>query len=150
MSGTNFVFNIAKGKAAYYAGLPAANDALIAVALVATGLVADATLADYDDLAALLGGASDECAASGYARATLGTVTVTVDDGNDRVDLDSADISLGTIAAGATIAKVVICYDPDTTTGTDSTLVPISAHSFDVTTDGSEVVATVANFARAA
>jgi hypothetical protein len=55
----DLVFNIAKGKTAYYCGLPAAADGLVLVLLDATGLEADATLKDYDNLSALLAGTSN-------------------------------------------------------------------------------------------
>lgn len=140
------VFNIAKGAVKYYAGLPAANDALIVVLLKSSGLVSDATLVDYDDLAALLAGASDEADFTNYARKSITSVTVTVDDSNERVDVDIAD-QTWTSAGGAannTIAKAIICYDPDTTGGTDSTIIPLTHHDFSVTTDGSDLTAQIA------
>jgi hypothetical protein len=151
MSGTDLVFNIAKGKVAYYATLPAANDALIVVLLKSSGLVADGTLADYDDLSALLAGTSDECDATAYVRKTAASVTVTPDDTNDRQDADFADV-VWTALGGAsnnTIAKLIVCYDGDTTAGTDANIIPLTAHSFDVTTDGTDLTAVVANFFRA-
>lgn len=149
------VFNIAKGKIAYYAGLPATNDALIVVLLKATGLEADGTLVDHDDLAALLAAANDEADATNYARKTVtASVTVTVDDTNNRVDIDLPD-QVWTNLGGATnnsIAKLLVCYDPDTTGGTDSSIIPLTHHDFAVTTDGSTVTAQInaAGFARAA
>ncbi len=136
----NGIFNIAKGRIAHYASLPAANDALILVLLKATGLEADDTLNNYDDLAALLAAANDECDFTNYARKTLASVTVTVDDTNNRVDIDCADV-VYTAAGGATnnsVGKAIVCYDPDTTTGTDSTLVPVSYHDAVFTTDGTD------------
>ena len=65
----DIVFNIAKGKVGYYASLPAASDALIVVPIEATGIVADATMADYDTLSDLLAGASNE-------QTTMGRKTV--------------------------------------------------------------------------
>ena len=50
----NKVTNIGKGRFVYYATLPAAADAFIAVVLAAAGLEADDALQDYDDLAAML------------------------------------------------------------------------------------------------
>lgn len=149
----DIVFNIAKGKIAYYAGLPATNDALIAVALK-SGQDADATLVDYDTLAAVLAGANNhECDFTNYARQTLSSVTVTVDDTNDRVDIDAADFTIA--AAGGTTnntgGKWLICYDPDTTTGTDADLVPLVALDAAFTTDGSDYTFSFAasGFARA-
>jgi hypothetical protein len=53
----DFVFNIAKGKVAYYATLPAANDALIVIPIESSGVESDATLRDYDTVSALLAAA---------------------------------------------------------------------------------------------
>lgn len=142
----DFVFNIAKGKAAYYATLPAANDALIVIPIEASGVESDATLQDYDDVAALLAAANNEQSTMG--RKTITSVTVTVDDTNNRVDVDIADITW-TGATGNAISDLLIAYDPDTTGGTDSSLIPLTWHDFAITPDGSDVTATVANFFRA-
>jgi len=150
---SDFVFNIAKGKLAYYAGLPATNDALIIVLVKSSGLETDSTLKDYDDLASLLAGTTDECDFTNYARKTVTSVTVTVDDTNDRVDMDMADPTWSAAGGGTnnSTGKLLICYDPDTTTGTDSSVIPVAAYDFTVTTDGSDVTAQVATagFARA-
>jgi hypothetical protein len=138
----DFVFNIAKGKVKYYAELPAANDALVIVPIEATGIEADATLKDYDDLATLLAGASNEQTTVG--RKTLTAATITVDDTNDRVDIDIAD-QTWTAATGNVIGALLVCYDPDTTGGTDSTLVPLTKHDFAVTPDGSDLTAQIAS-----
>jgi hypothetical protein len=142
----DLVFNIAKGKVAYYATLPAANDALIVIPIEASGVEADAVIRDYDDVAALLAAANNEQSTMG--RKTITSVTVTVDDTNDRVDVDIADITW-TAASGNAISDLLIAYDPDTTGGTDSMLIPLTWHDFSITPDGSDVTATVANFFRA-
>lgn len=141
----DIVFNIALGRLAYYASLPAANDALIAVPIQTAGIVNDTTMRDYADLQTLLAGASDEQTTLG--RKTLTSVTVTVDNTHDRVALDSADITW-TATAGAAISAVVICYDPDTTTGTDADLIPLTKHDVVMTPDGSNFTLTVSDFAR--
>lgn len=138
----DFTFNNAKGKANYYAGLPGTNDALIAVPLETTGLEADATLKDYDTLSALLAGASNEQTTMG--RKTLASVAVTVDDTADTASADAADFTW-TAATGNAISKVVICYDPDTTASADANIIPLTAHDFVVTPDGSDVTAQVAS-----
>lgn len=145
MSGSDFVFNIAKGRIAYYGGLPATNDALILVLFKAASLAADSSLKDLDTLTAIKAVAT-EADFTNYARKTLASVTVTVDDTNDRVDIDCADV-VYTSAGGAannTMGKAVICYDPDTTTGTDADLVPLGAYTYDGTTDGSTITLTMA------
>ena len=143
---SNLVFNTALGRVASLAALPAANDALIAVPLESTGLVNDATMRDYDDLATLLAGATNEQTSMG--RKTLASVTVTVDDTNDRVAVDCADITW-TAATGNAIGAVVICYDPDTTGGTDADLIPLTKHDVSLTPDGNSFTLSVADFYRA-
>ncbi|GFH36631.1 hypothetical protein [Streptomyces pacificus] len=142
----NIVFNIALGRLAYYASLPAANDALIMVPLEASGLVNDATMRDYDDLGAVLAGASNEQTTMG--RKTLASATATVDDANDRVNIDCADVTW-TAATGNAIGAVITCYDPDTTGGTDADLIPLTKHDVSMTPDGSDFTLTIADFARA-
>lgn len=140
------VFNIAKGRAGYYSTLPSANDALIVVLVKATGLEADDTLNNHDDLAAILAAANDEADFTNYARKTVTSAPVTVDDTNNRVDVDIAD-QTWTAAGGAannTLGKLLICYDPDTTGGTDSSIIPLTYHDFTATTDGSDLTAVIA------
>ncbi|NUS01906.1 MAG: hypothetical protein HOV97_05005 [Nonomuraea sp.] len=143
----NIVFNIAKGRLAYYASLPNANDALIAVPIEATGIESDAALIDYTNLSTLLAGPSNEQTTMG--RKVLAGVTVTVDNVNDWVDI-SATNPVWTAASGNPIAALIICYDPDTTTGTDADLVPLSKHDFAVTPNGGDITGTITtSFARA-
>lgn len=142
----NFVFNTAKGRAAYLAGLPATADALIAIPIEASGVESDATLIDYTTIAALLAGASNEQTTMG--RKTLASVTATVDNANDRVDADAADITWAA-AAGNAISDILIAYDPDTGAGDDTTLIPLTWHDFSATPDGTDLTATIAGFYRA-
>jgi hypothetical protein len=141
MSGADFVFNNVKGEVKTLCGLSAANDALIYVLLEATGLEADATLKDYDDLSALLAGASNEQTNQG--RKSVTSATITVDDTNDRVDIDIADQTYAALGGNAT-GKLLICWDGDTTAGTDANIRPLTAHSFDITPDGTDVSAVIA------
>lgn len=142
----NIVFNIALSKVGYYAGLPATNDALIAVPIETSGIVNDATMRDYDTLADLLAGASNEQTTMG--RKTLSSVTSTVNDTDNRLDADAADITW-TAATGNAISAVVICYVPDNTAPNDSTTIPLTKHDLTVTPDGSDVTITIADFCRA-
>jgi len=142
----DFVFNIAKGKVKYYSELSAANDALVYVLVLASGLETDATLKDYTTLSALLAGTTDECTFTNYARKTVTSATITVDNTNDRVDIDIAD-QTWTSAGGATnnsIGALIICYDDDTTSGTDANLIPLTKHDFTATTDGTDLTAVIA------
>lgn len=147
----DFTFNIAKGRVhELYRRVDSndpANSALIVVALAAAGLEADATLIDKDDLAAVVAGATNEATNAGYARKVLtdaDLAAATVDDVNDRVDLDLPDLTWAGVAAGDDWGKLIVCYDPDTTGGADGAIIPLTAHDFAVTTDGSDVTAQIA------
>lgn len=142
----NIVFNTALGRVAALATLSGAADALILVPLEATGLVTDATMRDYDSLADILAGATNEQATVG--RKTLASVTVTVNDTADRVDIDAADVTW-TAPTGNAIGAVVICYDPDTGAGTDADLIPLTKHDLAWTPDGNSFTLTISDFARA-
>lgn len=129
------VMNIAKGKVAYYA-TPAANTAIIAIPLETAGIESDATLQDYDTVAALLAGATNEQTAMG--RKTCASVTVTVDDTNNRVDVDCADLTW-TAATGNACSRLLFAYDPDTTGGSDTELIPLVIDDFIVTPTGGDI-----------
>lgn len=146
----NFVFNAAKGKVAELVNRVKSNDpansALIVVAIDANG-DSDATMLDRDDLAALLGGTANEVTNSGYARKVLtdaDLAAVAPDDTNDRMDVDIPDQTWSAIAAGTAWTDLIICYDPDTTGGTDSSIIPLTCHDFAVTPDGSDITAQIA------
>jgi hypothetical protein len=145
MSGIDFTANVAKGRQRTFGELAGTNDALILVVLQASGLGTDATLKDDDTLAQVLTHAT-ECTATGYSRKTLTNVTVAVDDTNDRVNIDCDDVTFGAVGSSGspqTQAKVVICYDSDTTGGTDANIIPVAFFSWDVVMDGSTLSITM-------
>ena len=154
----DFVFNVSKGRVAELYNRVDSNDpansALVIVAIVATAT--DAVMEDYDTLAALLGDANvAEATNTGYSRVTRTDVDLAAfapDDTNNRVDLDMADIDFGAITAGDNWTDLVICYDNDTTGGTDANIVPLCLYDFEVTPDGSNITAQLAadGFYRAA
>jgi hypothetical protein len=134
-------FNISLGELKEKAKLLAANDALVFVLIETTGIETDATLRDYDDLSALLAGTSNE--QTNQSRKSVTSTTITVDDTNDRTDIDVADqtyVALG----GNAISALLICHDADTTTGNDTNIQPISKHDWTITPDGSDVTAQIA------
>lgn len=151
----DFIFNIAKFKVKYYAEQAGvSNAAFVMILCKSTGLEIDATLKDYDNISLLLAGASDECDFTNYARKTITAATITVDDTNDRTDIDIADqtwVSAGG-AANNTIGAVILAFDNDTTAGNDTNLVPIAKWDCATTTDGTNFTAQVnaSGFARAA
>jgi len=145
----DFVFNIAKGRAVEYFNRVDTNDptnaALIIVAIDANGDTDDA-MKDRDDLSALLGGTANEVTNTNYARKTLTDADITMaspDDTNDRFDIDIADQVWAAVLAGTAWTDLIICYDADTTAGTDANIIPISCHDFALTPDGSGITATI-------
>lgn len=142
----NLCFNTALGRVASLAALPAANDGLVLIALEASGLEADAVLRDKDTFADVVAGTTNEQTTVG--RKALTSVTVTVDDTNDRVNIDAADVTW-TAPTGNSVGAVVICYDPDTTSGTDADLVPLTKHDLSWTPDGNNFSLSIADFYRA-
>ena len=155
----DFVFNIAKGRGAELYNRVDTNDpansALVVVVLATAGLETDAVLMDADTLAAVLAGTTNEVTNTNYARKILTDADLTAmapDDTNNRMDLDIPDqlFSPGP-AAGDGWSKVLVCYDNDTTSGTDASIIPITAHDYVIVPDGSEVLVQVpSGFFRAA
>lgn len=139
----NFVFNRAKGAVAEMVRDGASN--LLMLLLIAAE--ADATMKDYDDVAALLAGTPNEATDASYARKTGLTGTVTVDDTNDRVDVDVPDQTWAALA-GAAILDLIIAYE---NSASDANRICCTCHDFAVTPDGSDVTAQVnaAGFFRA-
>jgi hypothetical protein len=146
----NLVTNIGLGRVAELYNRVDTNDptnsALVIVAIDA-GADTDATIRDRDDLATLLAGTSNEVTNSGYARKVLTDADILAfapDDTNDRVDLDIPDQTWTGIGAGTAWTDLLICYDNDTTSGTDSNIIPLTLHDFAVTPDGSDITAQIA------
>ena len=151
MSVANQTFNIAKGRIAELANRVNNNDPTNAVflclVLATSGIESDATLIDVDTVTALVAGTTNEVTNSGYARKTLdqtGGITVTVDDTNDRVDVDFPDQTWTGVAAGDGWNDFVVAYDSDSTGGADTAVVPLTQHDFVVTPDGSDITAQIA------
>lgn len=151
----DFVYNIAKGRVTELANRVNSNDPTNSIFVLEAILTTatDATLKDLTTFAAIEADANTaEVTNSGYARKTFadGTITVTIDNTNDRVDVDVADQTWTAVAASpGAWSDLVFGYDSDSTAGTDSNIVPLTQHDFAVTPDGSDITATIAVFYRA-
>lgn len=145
----DFVFNIAKGRVAELYNRVDLNDpanSALVIVPVDVAAVTDATIRDFDTLAAILAGGVTERTATGWNRKTLTDTDLAAfapDDTNDRVDIDIPDQTWTAVTAGA-VTDLIICYDNDTTAGTDANLIPLTQHDFAITPDGSDVVAVIA------
>jgi hypothetical protein len=150
----NIVFNVARGRAVEFYNRIVSNDpansAFVLVPIETTGLEADAVLIDKDDLAAVLSGATNE-------QTTMGRKTLT---NTELVALpapvdasDQYDVALPTVtwsaATGNAISKMLVCYDSDTTAGTDANILPVTMFDFAITPDGSDIQMTLGTFFRA-
>lgn len=152
---SNIVFNISKGRGVEFYNRVKSNDpansAFILVPLETSGLESDAVLIDKDDLAAVLSGTTNE-------QSTMGRKTLTdselaalpaPDDTNDRYDVDLPQVTW-TGATGNAISKILVCYDSDTTAGTDANIIPVTMFDAVLTPDGNDFVLTAGPFFRAA
>lgn len=144
MAAETFVFNISKGRQAEFFNRVDSNDpansAIILVPLNVGGTAAQGR--DFDDLAAVLADVNfDEVTTNGWARKTLtdaDLAALAVDDTNDRMPSTLPAVSWGSPTA-TTVVQILVCYDSDTTAGTDSNIIPISAHAVNLIPDGNAI-----------
>jgi hypothetical protein len=150
----NIVFNIAKGRVIELYNRvennDPANSAIILVPIETTGLEADSVLIDADTLTAVLSGTTNE-------QTTMGRKTLTdadlaalpaPDDTNDRYEVSLPTVTW-TAASGNAISKILVCYDSDTTGGTDANTVPLTMFDFAQTPSGADIQMTTGVFFRA-
>jgi len=146
----NQVFNIALGRVAELYNRVDLNDPtnsiLTVIAWVTTA--SDAVIKDLADVAAIeANGLTAEAGNSGYARKVLtdsDLVAFAPDNANDRVDLDIPDQTWTSVVAGDNWTDLSICYDSDSTGGTDANIVPMTWHDFAVTPNGGDITAQIA------
>jgi len=145
------IFNFALGRMVEFYDRVDTNDpanAVLTILVLRTvGIETDAVLKDSTDLADVLGGTTTEVTNTGYARIELDDtdlVAFAPDLGNDRTDLDIPDQTFTGILAGDGWQDLLICFDSDSTGGTDTNIVPGTMHDFVVTPDGSDITAQIA------
>jgi hypothetical protein len=142
----NIVFNIAKGSVVDYFRRVDANDpanSAIIIVPVDAGATTDATARDFDTLSACTGGGFTERTTGGWNRKTLTDTeiaTPAVDDTGDTFSVTIPDQTWTAVSAGA-VTDLIVCYDSDTTAGTDANIIPLLLLDFAITPDGSDVVA---------
>lgn len=153
-----YVFNIAKGRVAEFYNRVENNDpstsALIVVVLATSGLEAQSVLQDKDTLADVLSGATNEVTGTGWNRKTLTDAELAAfpapDDTNDRYGVAVPTFNWTPDVAADDSSLLLVCYDADTSGGTDANVVPLTAHDFVVAADGNQVVVSAGDFFRAA
>lgn len=129
----DFVFNQGLGRVAE----KVADGATIDLLVLKTSDT-DAAHKDVDTITALLATAAVEADFTNYARKVLASLTVTVDDTADDVDVDAADVTFTSAGNGTnnTTTDVVIYEDVD---GTDGNAIPLVQLDAVFTTDGNDV-----------
>lgn len=148
----DLVLNIAKGRTVELYRRVVSNDpansALIVIPLSA--VAADATLIDQDTLAAVLAGGSTEQTTMGRKVLTDADLAAfpAPDNANNRYDV-SLPLVTWAAATGAAVVKLLVCYDSDTTSGTDANIIPLTCFDFAVTPSGADVQMTAGVFFRA-
>lgn len=130
---SNFVFNNAKGKVAYYAGLPDALDGLIAVPLETTGLEADTTMINRTSLLGLLTASTEQTT---LGRMPLTGVTVEVIGNSIVVNVDDFVYTAG---SGSPVAAFIVCYVPESGVSTDDEIIPLTKHDFSLIPTGTDI-----------
>jgi hypothetical protein len=153
---SDLVFNIAKGRIVELYNRVKSNDpanAALVIIPVDAGSATDAAVRDLDTFALVTSGGVTERSTGGWGRKILTDTELAAwapDDTNDRVDLDIPDLTWAAVTAGA-VTDLIVCYDNDTTAGTDANLIPLTLHDFTITPDGSDVQAIIntAGFYRA-
>lgn len=130
----NFAFDIARGREVELYNRVNTNDpansAFKIVVLAYAGLELDAVLKTYATLAALLATTNNEVTNTGYSRITLTDVDLaayTVDTDTHLTTLPLPTQVYTLVQEGDVWAKALVCYDGDTTSGTDADIIPVTA-----------------------
>jgi hypothetical protein len=142
MAAEDFAFNISKGRYVEFYNRVENNDpassGFILVPLSVGGTAAQGR--DFDTLAAVLADANFDEAGASWGRKTLTDAQLAAlpapDDTNDRYAIPLPVVTWTAPTAGQNVVQILVCYDPDTTSGTDSAIIPISAHAVSITPDG--------------
>lgn len=131
----NFNFDIANGRETEFHervnNSDPTNAVLTLVVLAHAGIEADAVLRTYATLALLLAGASNEVTNTGYARIELDDGDIgaaSVNTTTHQTTLSFSNQTFSTISAGDSWSKLLVCYDPDSTGGTDAAVIPVAAY----------------------
>jgi hypothetical protein len=151
----NFMDNRSKGRFVEYFNRVDSNDptnsAIILVPMSQSG-----TEAQGQDLHTLSAYEADanfaERTTGGWVRKTLTDTqlaAVAVDDTNNRFPATIPSVTWTTPAAANNTTGLLVCYDSDTTAGTDANIEVICHLDFAVTTDGNDVVLNAGDVARA-
>lgn len=141
----NFTYNQAKGEVVgrhqRVVNNDPTNSALVLVAINTTE--SDLVLQRLDTLAQVLANANTaEVTNTNYSRKILTDSVLSakvVNDVDDQAELDMPDQLFVAIEAGDAWTDIIVCFDPDTSTGDDTTLIPLLQYDFSVNPDGRDI-----------
>lgn len=142
----NKFFTYFKGRWVQLASLPLGTDNLEVVLFQATSLAADATMVNYQTLAAITAGGSLEATFTNYSRhiLTSSDIIISVNTGTGVVTLDLNDQAWAG-AGGPTnnnLGALIVLYRP-TSTSTDAQILPLTKHDFVQTVAGGTLTAAI-------
>ena len=142
----NFVFGVALGRVGEYVNRvlnnDPANSILLAIPMSQSGTAEQGEA--LTDFAAVEADANfAEQTAASWGRKTIsdsaGGLTWTFDATNNKRAADMTDLVWTAPVASNNTTGLIIAYDPDSTTGTDSTVIPLVHLDMAVTADGNQV-----------
>lgn len=135
MAFVSFQFNVSLGREVELYNRVDSNDptnsAFIMAVLASSGLEDSEVLRDKDTFADVVSGTTNWVTNTGYSRKTITDADLSVyvvDDTTDSITLTIPVQTFSTISSGDSWAMAVLGYDPDTTAGTDSTIIPVTGH----------------------
>ena len=141
----NYVFNIAKGRVNEFFervnNNDPANSAIVLVPCSASDTEANAQ--DADTLTAALATAINEQTAGGWVRKVLTDADLAAfapDDTNNRGASALPQVTWTGPTTGNDTTGLLVCYDGDTTSGTDANIIPLLHCDFVVVADGNDVI----------
>jgi len=143
---SDILFNITRGQKSELHLRVNANDptnaVLVIVAVVSTDT--QAVLEDVDDLTELLALSNTaEATNSGYSRLILTDTDledIRVNHTTNTMELDlTNDPVFSSVSDGDNWTHLVFCYDSDSTSGSDSNIIPMTMHDFVVTPNGGDI-----------
>jgi hypothetical protein len=155
----DFVFNCAKGRVSELTNRVAAADPAHAQLVLVPLSVGDtaANLRDLTTLAAVLAATPDEQTGGGWARKTgrasggdFVVAAATADNTNDLGVAALPQVTWTAPTVGSDTVALLVCYDSDSTGGTDTNVIPLTYHDFAVTADGTDVVLNAGDYCHSA
>lgn len=139
----NYCVNIGKGRAVELQNRVKSNEPTNSAIILVPLKVTDTEANRQDDatLEAFLASTPDE-QTEGWSRKALTDTelaAIAVDNANNRFALVLPEVKWTAPTSGKNVVALAVCYDSDTTGGTDANIFVLSVHDFAVTADGNDV-----------